>query len=83
MVSNIPLVNNKIYKVIINKHEAIFKVIDDVLKSMNLNLYKIHVINSGGIPDNGLFYYHGVIKDINTNTTINTNDTSFQLSVQE
>ena len=83
MVSNIPLVNNKNYKVIINNHEAIFKVIDYLSKFLGSNIYKIDVINSGGITDNGLFYNHGVVTDMNTNNKINYDDTSFQLSVQE
>jgi len=77
-----PLVINNTYKVIINNKESTFKIIKFIGKTISYYYYKIHVINSGNIRDNGLVYKSGVLFDNDTNTVIKQNDTSFQLSVQ-
>ena len=82
VLSNFPLVTNNTYKVIINNKESTFKIIKFLGKDSSYYFYKIDLINSGNIRDNGLVYYKsGVLLD-SANTVIKQNDTSFQLSVQ-
>jgi len=84
-VYSFPLVINNTYKVIINNKTAIFKIIESSERLLEkYYYYKIHVINSGNIRDNGLVYDSGIIYDniiYGNNTPIKQNDTSFELSV--